>query len=156
MEAGFGSIGIGGEAADNEEFLAVRRKRHESFTELIRSAFAFGLPLLLIHAQRVVDKSETANGRSSGEALGAQRRDHGIEQGQRQTDSRAAQEGAPWKVFSGNDHDPSLVELRAPPDVFAEKFIAVIAHPVVDELRSAPFESAQAESLCHAASALVA
>ena len=81
-----------GEAAQHDETLAERLERLHGRGELKARAFDSRRPLLHDHADRMEDKSQADWGFGGGGS--GQRRNHGIEQGQRETGPEAAQDSA--------------------------------------------------------------
>jgi hypothetical protein len=69
MKARLGSIRVGGNTADHHQFVPVRGKRLERFTEFKFDALSFRLPPVLVHTQRVNDESQTPYGSGGSESI---------------------------------------------------------------------------------------
>ena len=93
-----------GEAAQDGQAIAVRRERLHRRLELEPLAGRSGRPLLHDDAVRHVDHPEPLDRRGGRQAQRRERRDHAVEQRQRQRRADAAQERPSWQMRLRDDH----------------------------------------------------
>src|SRR5688572_23863401 len=97
------------QAADDHHPLAERLERLEDRRELERSALSNWRPV--VHAGEIprdavrqINEGQTTDRPRGGSRLRGQRRDHGVEQRQRERRAHAAQERSPVKMSFVNEH----------------------------------------------------
>ena len=93
-----------GEAAQHGQAVAVRRQRLHHRLDVEGGAGRLGRPLLHDDAVRHVDHAEPLDRRGGGQPLRRERRDHAVEQRQRERRADAAQERPPGQMRLGDDH----------------------------------------------------